>query len=327
MLGVVNMKRISVIDSHTGGEPTRVVVAGGPDLGRGTMAERRERLRAEHDDFRAAVVNEPRGSDVVVGALLLEPESAGSVAGVIFFNNVGYLSMCGHGTIGVVATLAHLGRIGTGRHRIDTPAGAVTAELHRDGRVTVANVPSYRFRARVSVEVAGHGRVTGDVAWGGNWFFLTDTESALRLADVEALTDFTWKVRQALASAGVTGAGGAPVDHVELSAPSPNPGIHSRNFVLCPGKAYDRSPCGTGTSAKLACLHADGKLGPGEAWRQESITGSVFEGRYRLDPARPGEVLPEITGRAYVVSEATLLLSEDDPFCFGIREDASKGAP
>ena len=322
----VVMKRISVVDSHTGGEPTRVVVSGGPDLGRGTMAERRERLRAEHDAFRRAVVNEPRGSDVVVGALLCEPESPGSAAGVIFFNNVGYLSMCGHGTIGVAATLAHLGRIGPGRHRIDTPAGAIETELHGDGRVTVRNVSSYRHRAGVSVEVAGFGPVKGEVAWGGNWFFLTeDVDRPLRLGEVEGLTDFAWRVRRALESAGVTGAGGAPIDHIEISGPSPHPDLHSRNFVLCPGKAYDRSPCGTGTSAKLACLHAEGKLHPGEEWRQESITGSVFEARYRLEDGHPGRVLPEITGRAYLVSEATLLLSDDDPFCWGIPQGAAAG--
>jgi 4-hydroxyproline epimerase len=322
------MKRISAIDSHTGGEPTRVIIAGGPELGRGTMKERRERLRLEHDAFRSAVVNEPRGSDVLVGALLCEPASADSVAGVIFFNNVGYLSMCGHGTIGVVATLAHLNRVGTGRHRIDTPAGVVTAELHGDGRVTVANVPSYRWRAGVTVNVTGHGRVTGDVAWGGNWFFLVETpDRLLRLQDVDALTDFAWRVRQALSDGEVTGAGGEEIDHIELSAPSPVEGLHSRNFVLCPGKAYDRSPCGTGTSAKLACLHADGKLRPGEVWRQESVTGSAFEASYRLDASQPGRVLPEITGRAFITGELTLLLDDDDPFRWGIRDGAWRGMP
>ena len=322
------MKRISAVDSHTGGEPTRVVIAGGPELGRGTMSERRERFQREHDAFRSAVVNEPRGSEVLVGALLCEPETGDSVAGVIFFDNVGYLSMCGHGTIGVVATLAHLGRVTPGRHRIDTPAGPVTAELHVDGRVTVANVPSYRWKAGVSVEVPGLGRVTGDVAWGGNWFFLVDTpDRLLRLQDVEALTDFAWRVRQALSTHGVTGAGGAEIDHVELSAPSPLEGIDSRNFVLCPGKAYDRSPCGTGTCAKLACLHADGKLRPGQLWRQESVTGSVLEGSYRLDASQPGRVMPEITGRAFVTGELTLLLDEEDPFCWGIRDGAWRGSP
>jgi 4-hydroxyproline epimerase len=313
------MLRVFVIDSHTGGEPTRLVVAGGPDLGRGPLAERLARFRNHHDHFRSAVVNEPRGSDVLVGGLLCEPNAADAAAGVIFFNNVGYLGMCGHGTIGLVATLAHLGRLAPGRHRIDTPVGAVTTELHGDGRVSVENVASYRQASEVTVMVPGHGPVTGDVAWGGNWFFLV-RDHGLTIAPryVEALTDFAWRVRRALENAGVTGADGAEIDHVELFAPSPTPGVDSRNFVLCPGKAYDRSPCGTGTSAKLACLFADGKLAPGETYRQESVIGSVFEGSVEPDPARPGAVLPRITGTAHVTAEATLLLDDDDPFCWGL---------
>jgi len=313
------MRQVRVVDSHTGGEPTRVVVSGGPDLGDGPLAERVARFRADHDLFRSAVVNEPRGSDVLVGALLLAPRDAASTAGVIFFNNVGYLGMCGHGTIGLVATLAHLDRMAPGRHRIETPVGTVTAELHADGRISVGNVPSYRWAAGVAVDVPGHGVVRGDVAWGGNWFFLTHApDIPLALAHVEALTGFAWEVRRALAAAGVRGEHGAEIDHVELVAPSPTAGVDARNFVLCPGKAYDRSPCGTGTSAKLACLHADGRLQPGQVWRQESILGSVFEATFGLDDA--GRVLPLITGAAHVTAESTLLLDEGDPLCWGIRE-------
>ncbi|HZN10976.1 MAG TPA: 4-hydroxyproline epimerase [Blastocatellia bacterium] len=307
-------RRVEVIDSHTGGEPTRVVVAGGPELGRGALAERLARFRAGHDRFRSAVVNEPRGSDVVVGALLCEPSDPASAAGVIFFNNVGYLGMCGHGTIGLVATLAHLGRIAPGEHRIETPVGVVTARLDEAGAVTVANVPSYRHARRVAVEVPGHGPVAGDVAWGGNWFFLLEDHGReLTLDRVEELTDFTWRIRQALPAQGVTGRGGEEIDHVELFAPSPR--ADSRNFVLCPGKAYDRSPCGTGTSAKLACLYADGKLAEGQIWRQESIVGSVFEGWVEV---RGGEIRPRIRGAAFVTAEATLVLDERDPFCWGV---------
>jgi 4-hydroxyproline epimerase len=313
------MEKIRVVDSHTGGEPTRVVVDGGPDLGRGPLAERLRRFRSEHDRYRAAIVNEPRGSDVLVGALLLEPADPACAAGVLFFNNVGTLGMCGHGTIGLVVTLAYLGRIAPGRHRIETPVGVVTAELHDHQRVSVENVPSYRLARGVSLEVEGHGRVTGDVAWGGNWFFLVEDHGlAIAPERIEGLTDFAWRVKRALRAAGVTGEGGAEIDHVELFGPSPLPGLDSRSFVLCPGKAYDRSPCGTGTSAKLACLEADGKLAPGAVWRQESVIGSVFEARYRRDPGRPGRVLPEITGTAHVTGETTLLLDERDPFCWGI---------
>ena len=308
--------RVTVIDSHTGGEPTRVVVAGGPDLGTGSLAERRERFCTKYDDFRSAVVCEPRGSDVLVGALLCEPAEPNCIAGVIFFNNVGVLGMCGHGAIGVAVTLTHLGRISPGSHRLDTPVGVVGFTLGMDGRVTIENVPSYRLTHAASVSVPGIGEVIGDVAWGGNWFFLADA-SGLRLdvTNVEMLTDFAWNLRRTLPRAGITGIDGAEIDHIELIGPANDLRNHGRNFVLCPGKAYDRSPCGTGTSAKIACLAADGKLRPGEVWRQESVIGSVFEATYRLDGDR---VIPSVTGRAYITAEATLFLAPDDPFRAGI---------
>jgi 4-hydroxyproline epimerase len=314
---VTKPRKIRVIDSHTGGEPTRLVVSGGPDLGSGSLAERLERFRREHDDFRSAVVNEPRGSDVMVGALLCEPIDPSSVAGVIFFNNVGYLGMCGHGTIGLVATLSYMGRIRPGEHRIDTPVGAISAMLHENGEVSVNNVVSYRKAHNVTVDVPGHGAVTGDVAWGGNWFFLVhDHERQLTLANVEELTNFTWAIRLALRAKGVTGDNGKEIDHVELFAPSKLPGVDSKNFVLCPGKAYDRSPCGTGTSAKLACLYADGKIREGQIWRQESIVGTVFEGSIKV---RDGKVYPSVRGSAFVNADAELVLDPQDPFCMGIR--------
>lgn len=303
--------KVRVIDSHTGGEPTRVVIEGGPDLGQGPLTERLQRFRQDHDAFRSAVVNEPRGSDVVVGALLCAPENASSAAGVIYFNNVGYLQMCGHGTIGLIVTLAHLHRIKRGDHRIDTVAGTVTARLHEDGRVSVKNVPSYRKIKDLSVDVPGLGKVSGDVAWGGNWFYLVAQHGQdITLENVETLTDVSWRIRQALHAQGHP-----EVDHIELFGPPLDPGNHSRNFVLCPGKAYDRSPCGTGTSAKLACLHADGALRPGETWRQESILGSVFEGTVDMED---GQLVPTITGTAHVTGEATLILDPADPFCWGI---------
>lgn len=312
-----DLRRVKVIDSHTGGEPTRVVISGGPDLGSDTLAVRLERFRAEHDDFRSAVVNEPRGSDAIVGALLCAPLDNSCVTGVIYFNNVAYLGMCGHGTIGVVATLAYLGRIGPGTHRIETPVGVVTAKLEEDGAVEIANVRSYRLAKDVSVDVPGFGQVTGDVAWGGNWFFLAkDHPFELSLTNLEALTDFAWAVRESLARDGITGEGGHEIDHVELFGPSSVKGVDSRNFVLCPGNAYDRSPCGTGTSAKLACLVADGKLAEGQVWRQESIVGSVFEGSVSIID---NSIHPHIKGSAFITAEADLILDVRDPFCMGIR--------
>jgi 4-hydroxyproline epimerase len=309
------MHRISVIDSHTGGEPTRVVVAGGPDLGSGPLPERARRFRDHHDTFRSAVVNEPRGSDVLVGALLCEPHDPGCSVGVVFFNNVGTIGMCGHGTIGLVVTLAHLGRIGPGELRLDTVVGPVTATLHADGRVTVRNVPSYRKLKDLAIDVPDLGRVVGDVAWGGNWFFLVKEHGEeLHVRNAERLTEVTWKIRQAVNAQ----LPDVPVDHIELFGPPADPANHSRNFVLCPGKAYDRSACGTGTSAKLACLVGDGKLRSDEVWRQESITGSVFEATAELG-GPPGVVIPCITGTAFVTAETTLLFDPRDPLRDGIR--------
>jgi 4-hydroxyproline epimerase len=313
------MSSVIAIDSHTAGEPTRTVIAGGPDLGSGPLAERRRRFAIEHDRFRSAVVCEPRGSDVLVGALLVPPSDPACAAGVIFFNNVGMLGMCGHGTIGVVETLRHLGRIGPGVHRIETPVGTVATELASDGRVSVANVASYRHRHAVALDVPGLGRVTGDVAWGGNWFFLVAWDGPIALPHVDALTDAAWRIRGALVAGGVTGAGGAEIDHIELFGPPSAPGAHAKSFVLCPGKAYDRSPCGTGTCAKLACLAADAKLAEGETWLQESIIGSTFAGAFRWLDRAAGKVLPVITGTAFVNAEATQLLDDKDPFCWGIR--------
>jgi 4-hydroxyproline epimerase len=313
----IECARVRVIDSHTGGEPTRVVLSGGPDLGKGPLSHRLQRFRREHDTFRSAVVNEPRGSDVMVGALLCEPTDPACVAGVIFFNNVGYLGMCGHGTIGLVATLAFLKKIAPGEHRIETPVGTVTAILHPGGEVTVNNVPSYRFAANVEVNLANHGVIRGDIAWGGNWFFLVrEHRMNLSLQNVEELTNFTWAIRLALREQGITGAGNQEIDHIELFGPSDLPSVDSKNFVLCPGKAYDRSPCGTGTSAKLACLYADGKIQEGQIWRQESIVGSVFEGSVSV---RDGKIYPSIRGSAFVNAEAELVLDPRDPLCLGIR--------
>ncbi|SMG01126.1 4-hydroxyproline epimerase [Burkholderia singularis] len=308
------MKRIHIIDSHTGGEPTRVVVDGFPALGDAPMAERLATLAREHDRYRTACIVEPRGSDVLVGALLCEPVSASAAAGVIFFNNAGYLGMCGHGTIGVVRTLHYLGRIAPGVHRIETPVGDVHATLHDDLSVSVRNVRAYRYRRGVVVDVPGHGTVTGDIAWGGNWFFLVNDHGQRVAADnVAALSAYASALRASLERAGVSGEGGALIDHIELFADDPE--HDSRSFVLCPGLAYDRSPCGTGTSAKLACLAADGKLAPGATWRQASVIGSVFSASYA--PAEGG-VVPTIRGRAHLSAEATLLIEDDDPFGWGI---------
>ncbi len=311
--GVCHLPRkVHVIDSHTAGEQTRTVIAGGPDLGGGSVSEQLQVFRADHDWFRSAVVNEPRGSDVLVGALLVQPVDRSCLTGVIFFNNVGYLGMCGHGTIGIVATLAYLGRIVPGEYRIETSVGVVTATLHDDGRVSVANVLSYRQAKGVTVNVPGIGKVTGDVAWGGNWFYLlSDHGLKVDHSNVAALTDYARKVRQAINASGYP-----DIDHIELFAPPHNTAANSRNFVLCPGNAYDRCPCGTGTSAKLACLASDNKLAEGETWVQEGILGTVFHGTYQ----RQGDkIRPTITASAWINAESNLILNPGDPFWSGIR--------
>ena len=318
------MKRIQIIDSHTGGEPTRVVISGGPDLGGGSVADRLKVFRDQHDNFRSAVVNEPRGSDVLVGALLCEPSDPACAAGAIFFNNVGYLGMCGHGMMGLIVTLAHQKRLKPGAHRIETSVGVVSATLNPDGSVSVENVPSRRKAKGVTVQVPGPDGapgqarstipITGDVAWGGNWFFLVEQHGqSLELANVETLTRFTWGIRQALNAQGFP-----EVDHIELFGPPTNSWARSRNFVLCPGKAYDRSPCGTGTSAKLACLAADDKLDEGQLWVQESLIGSLFTASYRWLDRAAGTIVPTIIGTAFVNAEASLLLDDRDPLCWGI---------
>ncbi len=317
--------RLQVVDSHTAGEPTRCVLDGLPELGSGPLAERLERLRSHHDVYRRAILCEPRGSDVLVGAFLVEPFNPACAAGVIFFNNAGYLGMCGHGAIGVAVTLAHLGRIEPGTHALETPVGTVGFVLHPGNRVSIRNVPAYRYRAGVTVDVPGYGAVTGDVAWGGNWFFLVGGPPfQLTLDQVEPLTEFTWEIRRALAAAGIAGANGAEIDHIELFTAAHDPTNHSRNFVLCPGKAYDRSPCGTGTSAKMACLAADGKLEAGQPWRQEGILGTVFEGRYHFynspSPPEAPRIIPTVTGSAYVTAECILIFDPADPFRMGVPE-------
>ncbi|MEY2881131.1 MAG: hypothetical protein RLZZ15_3511 [Verrucomicrobiota bacterium] len=316
-----SLLRLRAVDSHTGGEPTRLILSGGPDLGGGPLAERVARFKKNFDAYRSAIVNEPRGSDPVVGALLVPPHDPACDVGVIFFNNVGYLGMCGHGTIGLVASLAHLGKLKPGPLKIDTPVGAVDAELHADGTISVANVPSYRQAKDVEVVlpalegVEARASIRGDVAWGGNWFFLAEGEAAaFANHDLHFLSEFCTVVREEINDQGFP-----DVDHVELFAAPTQPGAHSRNFVLCPGLAYDRSPCGTGTSAKLACLAADGKLAEGEPWVQESVIGSTFTARYRwLDRAK-GLIAPTITGTAFVTAESELVLDPRDPFCWGIR--------
>jgi 4-hydroxyproline epimerase len=308
---------VKTVDSHTAGEPTRVVIGGGPNLGSGDLQSKVHQLRTQYDRFRTATIAEPRGSEVVVGALLCEPSDPSAAAAVIFYNDVGYLGMCGHGTIGVVTTLAHLGRIGPGEHTLETPVGLVATHLRADGSVSLRNVSSYRYRSDVPVEVPGYGCFRGDIAWGGNWFFLvSDHGLLLRIENRAELVVVSTAIRAALIASGITGKDHGVIDHIELCGPASDPDNSGRNFVLCPGASFDRSPCGTGTSAKLACLHAAGELGLNEIWRQEGILGTVFEGS--IHSTNGAGIIPSITGRAWITGESTLYFDPTDPFRSGI---------
>lgn len=306
-----------VIDSHTGGEPTRVILDGGPDLGSGPLAERAALLAGAHRAFYRSVILEPRGQAAMVCALLVEPVDKSCVTGVIYFDAEAVLGMCGHGTIGLAVTLVHMGRIGLGRHRIETPVGVVSVEVHDAHTVTVTNIESHRIETGVSVEVAGLGTVTGDIAYGGNCFFLVDPSPIPVLAsNIRQLTDATVAVRTALAARGLGCAPGKAVDHVIFYGPAQTPQGHSRNFVLCPDDAYDRSPCGTGSSARLACLAAAGRLAEGEEIVQESVIGSTYRLSWRR--GENGGVIPSITGQAFVMAESRLIFQPEDPFRLGI---------
>lgn len=279
------------------------------------MIDRREFLARHHDHLRRSVVTEPRGHDAIVGALLLPPVEPGSHAGVVFFNDVGYLGMCGHGLMGVARTMASMGMGPSDHLTIDTPAGTVHARLLGEAEVEIRNVPPLVHRRDLVIEVPSLGSVVGDVVYGGNWFFLTQIPNEpLVYARRDRLLELALLIRNALAEGGVTGVEGAIIDHVEFSGPPTRPDADSKNFVLCPGRAYDRSPCGTGTSAKLGLLHAKGLLEPGEQYRQESITGSLFSGRLEEEG---GLLIPYLRGSAHITAHSNLRFDPSDPYRWG----------
>lgn len=307
---------IRIIDSHTEGEPTRLVYEGFPDLGNGTIQEKLHQLKTHHDQWRKAVILEPRGNDILVGALLCESSRPEVTAAVIFFNNTGYLGMCGHGIIGLMASLHYLAKVELGEHIIETPVGDVLCTIFEDGSVGIKNVVSYRYKKAVTIDVPNLGTVTGDIAWGGNWFFLVNQKFIdINLANVSQLTAISASIKKSLQNNHITGKDGAEIDHIELFQDHPE--ADSQSFVLCPGNAYDRSPCGTGTSAKLACLAADGLLEPEVTWRQASVIGSEFQASYQVAPQQEG-IIPFIRGNAYICAENTLVIDSKDPFKWGI---------
>lgn len=308
--------KIQVIDSHTGGEPTRVIT-GGWDFPTHEVVELRRWIQNSQMEICHGILAEPRGSSAWVGAALVPAQNPKNLCGVVYFNTRATLGMCGHGTIGLVETLRHLGRYQSGSATIETPAGEVQIEGHEDGSVELRNVAAYVYRENVSVNVPTIGVVTGDIAWGGNWFFLVTSETPdVKYENREVLLDFTRKTMQALFDQGIRGKDSGEIDHVEVFGPSTLVNGDSKNFVLCPSGDYDRSPCGTGTSAKLAWLYSKGKLREGELWVQESITGSAFVGSVEIFD---GQIRPRIRGAASIMGEGTLYFKEDDLFRWGIR--------
>lgn len=306
-----------VIDSHTGGEPTRVIIDGGPDLGSGPISERARLLETKHDKFCRSVLCEPRGYDAMVGALIVTPVEKNCLTGVIFFNTSQNLGMCGHATVGLLVTLYYLGKISVGNYKIETPVGIISAQLHDPNTVSVINVESYRYKKGVSIQVEQYGEITGDIAWGGNWFFLVNNSPiSVQFENIDKLLNFTSSIKSALKQQHITAPDSSEIDHIELFGESLNEKAHSKNFVLCSSGDYDRSPCGTGCSAKLACL-AEERLWPeNKKWIQEGIIGSLYSTHYSWSTG--GNIIPTITGKAFVTSEATLQFNPLDPYKHGI---------
>ena len=308
---------MKIVDSHTEGEPTRTIFDAGLDLGSGSLAEKAGVFEKNYRDFCGSVLKEPRGNDAYVGALVVDSEESDCAAGVIFFNTVQNLGMCGHGTIGLSATMAYMGLIKPGHHKFETPVGKVAINLKTPNRVSVTNIESYRLLKNILIEIPSYGPLTGDVAWGGNWFFLVkESPIDIKLENFRELTDLSLQIRNALEIKGITGTQGAWIDHIELYGAPESTEANSRSFVLVPSGSYDRSPCGTGCSAKMACLAADGAWPAGKIWIQESVIGSTYALVY--EQGQNGGVIVTIEGTAFVTAQVTLIFESQDPFRLGI---------
>jgi proline racemase len=327
---------VQAVDSHTAGEPTRIVTGGVPPVRGATMADKRAALQRDHDHLRRALVLEPRGHDAIVLAYLLPPCDPAADLGVVFANDAGYLGMCGHGAIGVATVAVALGMVPAVEPvtevRLDTPAGTVRCRVAvtagRPTSVTITNVPSFLFRQRAVVDVHGFGKVAADIAYGGNWFAFVEAEQlglAVGKVHLPVLMQAATAVREALVRDGVRGVHpdrgeSELVDHVKLFVPLDGDEPGARALTLCPGAAYDRSPCGTGTSAKLAVLHAKGELEVGQWFRSESVLGTSFRARIASTTAvgRFTAVVPEVEGSAYVTALTQFVIDPNDPCRHGI---------
>ena len=314
-------ERLRVIDSHTIGEPTRVVLdeslVAGLDLGGGSVRDRRDRFRDRCDHVRSALVGDPRGTTAMVGVILVPPADPTCRFGAFYVNRVGYLDMCGHATIGLAVTLGARGIIEPGDFRLESPAGVVGVTWHGGGEASFECVPPRRIAQNLALACDDGSRVTGDVATSGLWCYLCrDHGLPVEPTAIPALTARAWSIRRALEARGLSGDGGEVIDHVVLLGPPRDPGNDGRAFVLCPDGAFDRSPCGTGTSALVGCLFEDGILTAGRTWRQESVLGGVYEASIR----RERDILvPTVRGRAWLTAETTLHFAGDDPYRTGLH--------
>ena len=314
-------ERLRVIDSHTIGEPTRVVLdeslVAGLDLGGGSVRDRRDQFRDRCDHVRSALVGDPRGTTAMVGVILVPPADPTCRFGAFYVNRVGYLDMCGHATIGLAVTLGARGIIEPGDFRLESPAGVVGVTWHGGGEAAFECVPPRRIAQNLALACDDGSQVTGDVATSGLWFYLCRDHGILvEPTAIPALTARAWSIRRALEARGISGDGGEVIDHVVLLGPPRDPGNDGRAFVLCPDGAFDRSPCGTGTSALVGCLFEDGILTAGRTWRQESVLGGVYEASIR----RERDILvPTVRGRAWLTAETTLHFAGDDPYRTGLH--------
>lgn len=327
---------IQAVDSHTAAEPTRVITGGLPMIRGATMADKRDELKRLHDPIRRSLVLEPRGHDAIILAYLLPPTHDDADLGVVFANDAGYLGMCGHGAIGLATTAVAMGLVAAVEPvteiTLDTPVGLIKCRVAVEGgrpkSVTITNVPSFLYRQRVVVDVHGFGKVAADIAYGGNWFAFVEADQLglmVEKAHLPVLMQAAIAIREALVRDGVRGvhpdSGEEEViDHVKLFVPLDGEHHGARALTLCPGTAYDRSPCGTGTSAKLAVLHAKGELKTGEQFDSESVLGTRFAARVVAETT-VGEfpaIVPEITGSAWITSFATFVIDPDDPCRHGI---------
>jgi 4-hydroxyproline epimerase len=313
---------ICVVDSHTIGEPTRLVLddafVAGLDLGTGSVFSRREVFRSRYDDVRRALVTDPRGVEAMVGVILVPPADPTCDLGAFYFNRVGYLDMCGHATIGLAVSLGHTGRITPGPFRMETPAGVVGVEWHGGSDASFQSVTPRRIHRGLSIRCPDGSIVTGDVATSGLWFFICRDHGLPVVPEaIPQLLERSWAIRRSLGAAGVTGDTGEVIDHIVLMGPPLDPANSARNFVLCPDGAFDRSPCGTATSALVGCLHEDVQLAEGAVWRQESILGGLYEASVRT---QAGVLVPTVRGRAWITAEATLQFSADDPYRAGLPQ-------